>query len=85
MHGLAGQKFANAGTQHSTAIATARVGRGACAFELQLLHACGALNSAKVQGPAITQLTCPLAKLVTAVDTGVGGVFGYTSVACEEL
>jgi hypothetical protein len=49
------------------------------------LQACWRLNCAKVQGTAIAELTCPLAKLMAAVDAGIGGLVGDESVAREEI
>ena len=70
MHGLAAKVLADAGAQHGAAVATPRIGRAACAFELNFLWALSRFGFAQPDGAAVTQLARPLAKLVPAVDRG---------------
>ena len=72
VHGFAAQVLPDAGTQHGPPVATARIGRAACAFELNFLRALGRLGLAQPDGSAVAQLARPLAKLVAAVDRGQG-------------
>ena len=85
VHGFAAQILADAGTQHGPPVATARIGRAACAFELNFLRALGRLGLAQPDGAAVAQLTRPLAKLVAAVDRGQGLRADHERIAREGL
>ena len=67
---LRAEEFADRRTQHRTAIAPARVGRTARAFELQFHRPGGGFDLAEQQRAAIAELTRPDTELVTAVDAG---------------
>ena len=82
VHGLAAQKFADAGAQHGPPIAAARIRGGACAFELQL-PACGGFTYG--DGAPVAQLAGPHPKLVAAVDAGIGLAAGQHGIAGEGL
>ena len=70
MHGFAAQILTDARAQHGSAIAAARVGCSARAFELYFLWALGRRRLTQPNRPSIAQLPGPLAKLVAAVHRG---------------
>ena len=70
VHGFRTQELAYRRAQHGASIAHARIGRQARTLELHIPRPlrCGCL--AQADGAAVTELTCPRAKLVAAVDAG---------------
>ena len=77
VHGFAAEKLPDAAAQHRAAIAHAREGCQSGALELHFMPR----RFSEQQGPAVTQLSGPDAKLVAAVDTGQWCGAGNLAVA----
>ena len=70
---------------HGAPVAHARVGRAACALELDFLRAVRRGDFAEQNRPAIAELPGPMAELVAAVACRIGLHAGQDAVAAERL
>jgi hypothetical protein len=82
-HGFGAQEFADRGAQHGAAVAHARVGRHAGAFQLQLHRPLRSGQRAQQDGAAVAQLAGPVAELVAGVHGGQRQLRAAARVAAE--
>jgi hypothetical protein len=85
-HCFAAGEFAQRRAQHRTAVRSARIGRLAGAFELELLpRPIGRDQLGKPDGASIAELARPVAELVTAVARGIGLHAGQHAIARQHF